>query len=210
MAGITKYNSNQFLRVLIDYMLQNERETFETYLNNKWCSNIVTLFWQAYDRLKNTNIQDVSCLEPGTGENSQEILEVNHVYLVMMVYVKEQNEEKFLTFFTSKFNSPFQENYWEIYYHLVNSIYDYHSPLFQQKTIQGIKCLQLYHILLVLVDYLQCDGNLDINSDPSESTFFIYLESNRKPGTMKSFLSTYANLKQNLFEYYSNPLILAC
>jgi len=161
------------------------------------------LFWQAYHHTHDFEILSrwyPPQLAPGT--MAMIPMEIYQLYLTLIVYLKEYQEQDFLQFMAARWPKALQDFFWETYAYLVDMLYNYHSTWFQHMIIYDLNPLHHYHILLLLLDYLFSEGNPDLELE--DSRFLRHLRVTTDHEVQQSIINTRINIRQTLFDYYGN------
>ena len=199
---------HHILYIAIDYIQQKNTTQFSTYLQEGWDQSIQSLFDDAFKRIQKV-VVDGSEITYQPDFNVITQIELYHIYSILTVYLKELGEPEFLQYMETNWTSSFREYYWEIYYHFINVVYNYHSILYNDKNTSQLSAIHNYHILLVLLDFVITGGKSNKNDkNYRDQSFMQYLTSNFDASIQDPFFKSYDNIRQELFDYYSKHLNL--
>lgn len=193
---------DHILMINIEYLRMFEYSNFMHYMESSWDTTFGDSFWDIYERIKNTIAGGHVNINLEDRITNLTTIELYHFYVILIVYLKEHGTIDFLFYLESKWKAPLREYFWEIYYVLMDIISNYHSKI-PDSSMDDLKPLHHYHILLILMDYLMTGGDPQDNFKGNEK-FLTYLMSNWDEAIFRGFLGTIDNITQKLFDYYAN------
>lgn len=189
------------LLIPIEYLLTHTVD-FESYLQSSWPVLITDRFWQIYNRLRQ-NVHSNRPSESRSDATSQVLStdDLYYLYVIFLVYLKERDDIDFIYYLQSKWPESFQQSTWEIYYHLVDSIYNWHSMLAQPIKNTHLDTHHHYHVLLLIMDYLMTGGDPTAKSEGNQE-FINYMFDQYNATTYNAFIKTHSSLLQVLHDYH--------
>lgn len=178
----------------MDYLKKYASTEFMEHMELTWGDASREIYWDTYYRLKQTS-NDLH--SPDQDKRHIFLIsdfETYHILVMLIDYLKEDVEPDFLEYIQTTWGEKTQDNFWDAYHNIRQSLFNYYFLKMNSKTVDSIALIDLYHLLLVLTDYFK---------ESAEPDFFFYLENTFEESARNIFWDSYYYIKQLLFNIYS-------
>lgn len=190
-----KPDLNLILLSFIDYLKKYNVSKFLHYLEATWGDMPKDVFWDTYYQMKQSSFDLYSDYNQEKTIFLISDFESYHILIIMIDFLKEHGDPEFLQSMEQSWDEQVRDSFWETYYQVKQSLFNYYFLQLDNKLVNSIADMKLYHLLLIMIEYFKEFGEPD---------FFSYLETTFEASARETFWDSYYYIKQYLFDYYSN------